>query len=94
MSGRCRVTRGPSRGTARRIIHTTRGGMGGERRSARLAHLQLASCPGSCGSDGLPRAIVVRTLLLKESEHTHGAIGGPNGQGFSVLPTKFLSAFS
>lgn len=50
----------------------------------RLHHRQPTCGPCSRGGNGLPRASVVRSVLLEEREHVLGAVGGPPRQQLVV----------
>ena len=70
------VTSRTGGGAGGSVVRFASGGVGCERGGARFATLNFASHPGTRRLHRFARAIILRMLFLKESEHVLCAFGG------------------
>jgi hypothetical protein len=80
-----------ARGSASGGACFARGRMGGERGHAGLHHRQVAADPRPARLDRSPRAVVVRTNLLEDSQHALGTLARPDSEQLVAVESRLFS---
>ncbi len=94
MGCRSGMASGPRGGSASGGACFARGRMGGERGHAGLHHRQVAADPRPARLDRSPRAVVVRTNLLEDSQHALGTLARPDSEQLVVVESRLFSRHS